>query len=238
MSYTTWTPPAPLPEVHTWSGWAWRMVEAQYVASTMKLVDSIAEQDVLEALLDSNKPDLPINAANLDYLLAAPFRYAARAGGSRFRAETDPGVFYGAENTATACAELGYWRWKFLRDAPNLDNLQPVAHTAFRTKIASDVVDLRKPPYDQNAAIWLHPADYQPTQAFAKLARSQNLGGIIYQSVRHPEPRWCIAILTPTAFVSRKPDKQRQTWWLSVQQDAVLWRREGQALVFAMNKWL
>jgi hypothetical protein len=203
----------------------------------MKLVDSIAEQDVLEALLENNKPLVPADAENLDYLLAAPFRYAARAGGSRFRAETDPGVFYGAENTATACAELGYWRWKFLRDAVDLESLEPVAHTAFRVKIATDVVDLRNPPYSENKPIWMHPTNYKPTQSFAQIARKNELGGIVYQSVRNPESSWCIAALKPTAFANRKPDKQKQTWWLSVQPGAVIWRREGEALVFAMTAW-
>ncbi len=238
MSSTTSTPPARLPDIKPWSGWAWRMVEAQHVAATMKLVDSAAEQDALESLLEANKPAVPAAAANLDYLLAAPFRYAPNAFGSRFRAVTDPGVFYGAEDVATACAELGYWRWKFLRDAVDLGSLQPVAHTAFRAKIATDIVDLRAPPYDKDKLTWMHPTDYSATQTFAKTARKQDLGGIVYQSVRNPEPSWCIAVLTPAAFASRKSDKHRQTWWLSVQQEAVIWRCNGQALVFDMAVWL
>lgn len=214
------------------------MVEARHVAATMKLVDSAAEQDMLESLLEDNKPPIPATASNLDYLLAAPFRYAPNVFASRFRAETDPGVFYGAENVETACAELGYWRWKFLQDSVDLDSLQPVAHTAFKTKIATDVVDLRVPPYSKDKRIWMHPTDYTATRAFAKTARAQALGGIVYQSVRNPEPSWCIAVLTPAAFASRKPDKHRQTWWLSVQQESVVWRRDEQALMFDMAVWL
>ena len=37
----------------------WRAVEAQHVASTMALVDSIDEQHVLERLLDEAKPPVP-----------------------------------------------------------------------------------------------------------------------------------------------------------------------------------
>ena len=39
MLSSTWTPPAVSSEARPWVGRAWRMVEAQHVASTMKIVD-------------------------------------------------------------------------------------------------------------------------------------------------------------------------------------------------------
>ncbi|MEZ5717546.1 MAG: hypothetical protein R3E55_03490 [Burkholderiaceae bacterium] len=39
---------------------AFRMVETQHIAATMRLVDSAAEQDVLEQMLDASKPPLPL----------------------------------------------------------------------------------------------------------------------------------------------------------------------------------
>jgi hypothetical protein len=53
-------------------------VEAQHVVSTMRLVDSAAEQDLLEQLLEGSKPALPPAARPLHYLLATPFRYRRR----------------------------------------------------------------------------------------------------------------------------------------------------------------
>ena len=147
MSFITWTPPALSSEARPWQASVWRMVEAQHIAATMKLVDSPAEQDLLESLLEGSKPPSPGSTAALDYLLAAPFRYTPLRGGSRFRGATDPGVFYGADTALTACAELGYWRWRFLQDAPALEYLEPVAHTAFRTRIATTAIDLRQPPW-------------------------------------------------------------------------------------------
>ncbi len=237
MSYITWTPPAVSSEARHWAGHAWRMVEAQHIAATMKIVDTAAEQDLLERLLEGSKPALPKDAADYDYLLASPFRYAPLRGGSRFRSVTDPGVFYGAQAVRTAAAELGYWRWRFLRDAVDLKKLDPVAHTAFRSDIAASVVDLREPPFSQDAAIWRHPTDYHATQAFAQAARDAKLGGIIYQSVRDPEPSWCIAVLGLQAFASRKPGPLMQTWWLAVQQDGVIWRREQASWHFAAERW-
>lgn len=214
------------------------MVEAQHVASTMKIVDDPAEQDLLEKLLEGSKPPPPSTVSRLDYLLATPFRYDPRRGGSRFRSATDPGVFYGAGSVQTACAELGYWRWKFLKDAVDLERIEPVAHTAFRVQLATDVIDLRQPPFAADRNAWQHPTDYSATQALARVTREAGLGGILYTSVRDPDPGWCVAILDPAAFASPKPDPAMQTWWLAVQHEAVVWRRDHERLVLTASHWL
>jgi hypothetical protein len=213
------------------------MVEAQHTASTMKIVDNDEEQDVLETLLEGSKPAQPASALALDYLLATPFRYYPLRGGSRFRAITDSGVFYGAESVRTASAELGYWRWKFLKDAVDLDKLEPVAHTAFRADVSTQVVDLRSPPFNADASAWLHPTDYSATQSLAQTARDADIGGIQYQSVRDPHPAWCMAVLTPQAFSNPKPNPLMQTWWLAVHQDAVIWRRNNESMTFNAAAW-
>ena len=83
MSPTTWTPTALAAEARAWRGKAWRVVEAQHEASTMKLVDGPEEQRLLEQLLEAAKPPLPAAAHGLHYLLATPFRYPPLPGGSR-----------------------------------------------------------------------------------------------------------------------------------------------------------
>ena len=238
MSFNTWTPTAVASEARPWAARPWRVVEAQHVASTMKIVDDTAEQELLEKLLDESKPPLPVAAAELDFLLATPFRYDPLRGGSRFRAATDPGVFYGAQSVRTACAEIAWWRWKFLCDAADLDQLQPVAHTAFRAAVRTTAVDLRRVPFDQDAALWTDPSGFAATQAFARAAREASLGAIVYRSLRDPLAGWCAAILRPSAFASRKPDPHRQTWWIAVRQDAVLCGRDGESLVFPTERWL
>ncbi len=106
------------------------MVEAQYLASTAKIVDTRAEQELLEDILEERKPPIPQEAASLHYLLFSPFRYETRhPSGSRFRAVSDPGVFYAAETVRTAAAEVGYWRWRFLQDTTGLERLQPCSFT-------------------------------------------------------------------------------------------------------------
>ena len=213
------------------------MVEAQHIASTMKIVDTREEQDLLESLLESSKPAQDALTQGLDYLLATPFRYAPLPGGSRFRGMTDPGVFYCAESVSTAAAELGYWRWRFLNDAVDLDRLQPVAHTAFRADIATDTVNLRLPPFIANQPVWEHPGDYRATQAFARVVREAGVGAILYRSVRDPEHGGCTALLTPAGFTSRKPHEQKQTWFLAVSRQSVTWRRDSEALQFSAAAW-
>jgi hypothetical protein len=111
----------------------WRAVEAQHIASTLRLVENHDQQLVLERILESSKPPLPPGSERLHYLLATPFRYPAPFG-SRFRAPTSPGVWYGAEAVRTACAELGYWRWRFLTDSAGLTSLGPSPqHTRHRS---------------------------------------------------------------------------------------------------------
>ena len=237
MSFTTWTPRAVSSEAFAWQSQVWRMVESQHIAATMKLVDSRVEQDVLESLLEASKPSPPRDTAGLDYLLATPFRYDPGRGGSRFRAVTDPGVYYGAASVRTAGAELGYWRWKFLQDAVDLERIEPVAHTAFRASIDTHVVDLQRPPLDVDAALWRDPSDYLPTQQFARIAREANIGGILYRSVRDPQPAWCLALLKPTGFATAKPDAERQTWYLAVTRTEVTLRRDSDSMQFDASAW-
>lgn len=224
-------------EAFNWESSAWRMVEAQHIASTMKIVDNADEQDLLELLLEESKPLQPKEAKNLHYLLATPFRYSPFRVGSRFRSDTDEGVFYGAESVRTASAELGYWRWKFLNDAIDLDKINPVAHTAFKVEIKTLAVDLRKEPFNKDSNLWTHPTDYSATQEFARNARNAEIGAIIYKSVRDTNDSWSVAVLTPIAFAKYEPDSQTQTWWLAVYKNQVIWRRDQESITFDTTKW-
>lgn len=238
MSSTTLTPTAVSSELRRRGGHLWRVVESQRFASTMKLVDSVAEQAVLEDLVEEGKPTRPTGAGPLHYLLATPFRYPPSPHGSRFRSPADPGVFYGAEAVRTGCAEVGYWRWRFLTDSPDLPRIDPVGMTAFRVQVDSRAVDLRKSPFDRDAAIWTHPRDYTGTQAFGRVARAAKAGAIVYRSVRDPKDGTCVALLTPAAFARRQPDGDTQEWSLTVRPDGVSWRRGfGETFEFASAGW-
>ncbi len=236
MSFNTWTPHAVSSEAFPWRERVWRIVEAQHVASTMKLVDDVDEQHTLEALLESSKPMMRPGTSNLDYLLATPFRYHPKRGGSRFRSEIDPGVFYGAESIRTAGAELGYWRWRFLRDSVDLNYLGPVAHTVFCSEPSCRVVDLRRSPFAKDAMVWTTSDRYLETQEIARVVRKSDVEAIIYESVRDENPAWCIAILNPIVFGGIKLKIDERAWFLSVTQNSVQLRSQQESYSYKFNQ--
>jgi hypothetical protein len=218
----------------------WRAVEAQHEAATMPLVDSLEEQLVLERLIDEQKPAVPAAARRLHYLLFTPFRYPPPPGGSRFRAGDDTGVFYGADAVRTACAELGYWRWRHLCDSPALQSMPQKPQTVFRARVATSAIDLRDRPFVRDAADWTDPARYGACQQLAKAAREADVGLIRYRSVRDPQHAGCGAVLSPDAFARPSPTEQ-QTWMLSVFRERVVWQRthivSTQTFEFAAVDW-
>ena len=76
MSSSILTPHAVGSEASRATRRLWRAVEAQHIASTLRLVANVEEQLVLERVLERSKPKVPSDAADLHYLLATPFRYA------------------------------------------------------------------------------------------------------------------------------------------------------------------
>jgi hypothetical protein len=191
----------------------------------MVLVDTLDEQALLEQLLEGSKPPLPTAAKGLHWLLFTPFRYPPPPSGSRFRGPLDPGVFYGADDVETACAELGFWRWRFLSESPSLAALDPKPQTVFSTAIDTLTVDLRASPFAECREQWIAPTNYEAPQALARSAREGGVGAIRYESVRSPNHGGCGAILSPSAFAQGQP-QDTQTWWLSVTRDRVVWQRD------------
>lgn len=208
MSYTIWTSHAVASEAVRWSGAVWRLVESQHVASTMKLVDTLEEQHMLESLLHWTEGGFPIYA-----------------GGSRFRGEADPGVFYGAEEVSTCCEEVGYWRMRFLRDAVDLTHIDPVPHTAFRVQLSSSAIDLRADVFRAHRSEWEHPDSYEATQFLARSVREAGIGCIRYRSVRDPEGGCCVAVIDPAAFVKNEPESESRQLWLSVGPKGAFWSK-------------
>jgi hypothetical protein len=210
-------------------------VEAQHIASTLRLVANVEEQLLLERLLDQSKPPLPSEANDLHYLLSTPFRYSSPIG-SRFRAPADSGIWYGAETQRTACAELGFWRWRFLIDSAALQAIGPSPQTVFRAGIDGRLVDLTGSPFKRWRAEWTHPGDYGPTQGFARVARQAAIDAVRYESVRDPEHGAAVAVIRPSCFKPRKPLEQH-TWFLTVRRTVVIWQREGETFEFDAGGW-
>lgn len=213
----------------------WRGVEAQHRVATMRLVDSLDEQDTLERLLESAKPPLPEAARGLHYLLATPFRYRSPHG-SRFRAPGEAGVWYGAKDRHTACTEVAYWRWRFLMDSTALREGELVTeHTFFQAQVRGAAIDLTRPPWSEAAAAWMLRDDYGPCQALARAARETGkVQWIRYASVRHPGGQ-CGAVLAPDCLSLRDGFPQ-ETWVCKVTPTQALMLHDDDRLTVAIDR--
>ncbi|MDV7269425.1 RES family NAD+ phosphorylase [Thioclava sp. A2] len=218
MSLPIWTPDALRSETGPLEGVAWRLVEAQHQVSTLKLVDTLGEQDVLEAILEETKPPVPPECRHLDYLLSTPFRYRPYPYGSRFRrAGMTPGVWYGAGKPETAVAEMVFYRFLFYAESPTTPFPDGVAeYTAFAVDLVCPVaLDLTTGALKQDAARWRHPTDYGACQSLADAAREIGVEAIRYASVRDPAGAANVAVLTCRAFQSPAP-VSLQTWRIRI----------------------
>lgn len=213
----TWTPGALSSSARRLSGRCWRVVEAQHVISTLKLVDTIAEQHTLEQVLEESKPPIPFECRHLHYLLFTPFRYGAPyPEGSRFRrAGFTPGVFYASEQVHTALAELAFRRLLFFDESPDTPwPANPGEYTAFSAAFTTRrALDLTVEPLARDEAAWTHPLNYAPTQDLADAARSAEIEVLRYRSARAEGRN--VALLTCRAFPAPEP-VERQVWRMDV----------------------
>lgn len=243
VSANTWTHIELESEAFSWSGSGWRVVEAQHKVATMGLVGHhVPDQSLLEEILEEFKPPLPPAAEPLHWLLSTPFRYPPPPAGSRFRREGDDGVFYGAEEKATACAEAGYWRLQFWRDSDALrGQATSMPLTLFRFEAdVQRMLDLTQPPLSDFAGLWADPHDYSHTQTLAAHARERGIHGLRYASVRDPGGR-CFALLTPAVFGARETPRvqEQETWTFYIHSDTeVVFQRDlsaNESFAFTFN---
>lgn len=215
MPSTTWTRAALLSSARALSGLCWRIVEAQHHVSTLKLVDTVDEQLLLEGLIEGTKPMVPPECRHLHYLLFTPFRYGAvYPSGSRFRrAGITEGVFYAAEAVESAVAEMTFHRLLFFAESPQTPWPQnPAEYTAFTVAYGTKrAIDLTRGRFKAHSAAWSNPVNYSRCQVLAEAARIAAIEIIRYRSVRDPKHRANLALLTCRVFRNPQP-VSLQTW--------------------------
>lgn len=198
----------------------WRAVEAQHQISTRKLVDTAAEQILLEELIEGSKPP-DSTRGRLHYLLATPFRYPPLRHGSRFGGRYDRGIWYGAESVRTMFAEVAYYRLVFLDGT--LADLGPVSTqlTAFTVRARSaHGVDLTEPPFDAHRRAIASPTSYTASQALGAAMRAAGVDMFRYPSARDVEGGINIGIFSPTAFGGARP-RGFETWYCTAMPERV-----------------
>jgi hypothetical protein len=220
MSSSIWTACAGDSELLRLTADTWRVVEAQHQIATRRLVDSDAEQQLLEELIDGVKPPDP-TAGRLHYLLFTPFRYAPLRHGSRFGRRTERGIWYGAEKLATSFAEVAYYRLLFLEGTAA--RLEPLvtALTAFRVTLRTDRgIDLTRPPFAQHERRISDPTSYDVSQALGAAMRGAGVQAFRYTSARDAERGACLGAFEPAVFGRRQP-RDLQTWHCTASRDDV-----------------
>lgn len=215
MSSSIWTQCAGRSKVKPLRADAWRVVENQYQVSTRKLVDSQAEHELLEHILESQKPPLPRGPLwdHLHFLLSTPFRYPPLRHGSRFRRLSDPGVWYGSLNIETALTETAYLRLRLLNEtAAEIQSETQLTAFCARVKTARGV-DLTAAPFKNHTSKISNKSSYAFSQALGADMREAGVEAALYASARMENGR-NIAVLSPQAFADKTPDfSEFQTWF-------------------------
>lgn len=213
----------------------WRGVEAQHRVATMRLVDNLAEQALLEQLIEASKPALAPDSHGLHYLIATPFRYSSPYP-SRFRPASQPGIWYGAEETETVAAELAYWRWKFLVESDGLREQELVTeHTFFQAQFKGVELDLTQSPWAGLRAVLRHGDDYSACHALVRQVRDRiapPIAALHYESARR-EGAVCQAVLQPRAL-SLPSLHLQQTWVCKTTRHLVMFGHDHEALEYRM----
>jgi hypothetical protein len=223
------------------AGEVYRLVESQEQVATNALVRTLAEQALLEDLIDASKPPLPESARGLHYLLATPFRYPPLPWGSRFGHRFEPSLFYASRSTSTCLAESAYYRcvfWSGIATPPPapLDT----RHTLFSVPLrAARGLQLQHEPFDEFAAELTHRRDYVATQALGTALREAGVDAIEYTSARDPEGGTNVALFTPAALGADKPTILDE-WLCSTSAEAVTYysRTGGGVRAFPQHTFL
>ncbi len=207
-------------DIASYASEVWRLVEAQHRVSTLKLVDTLEEQSLLESMIEETKPNLPPECQGLHYLLAAPFRYGAiYPNGSRFRrAGRTLGVYYASEEVETAVSEMVFYRLLFFSESPSTPFPDDATDfNAFsvriRTERAFDILDTADTALS-------HLTDYTACQNLAHSAREAEVNVIRYASARRSGRHPNVAVLNAKAFLDKNP-RQWRTWRIKIGKGGV-----------------
>ena len=220
MSSSIWTRCAGDSELRALRLSPWRVVEAQHLVSTRKLVDSAEEQVLLEEMIDSVKPP-DMTGGRIHYLLFTPFRYPPLSHGSRFGGRHERGIWYGSVELESAFAEVAYYRLLFIEGSSADLGTLTTALTAFTVLIRTlRGIDLTVDPFEKYRRLIASPDSYEQTQALGADMREAGVEAFLYPSARDRKNGVNIGAFTPAVFGRSRP-KVLETWYCSASRDGV-----------------
>jgi len=189
------------------TGRVFRVVESQEKVATNELVETLAEQALLEEMLDTTKPVIPGGAQDFSYLLFTPFRYPPLKYGSRFGRRFEPSLFYGSRTLETALAETAYYRlhfWFDMSEPPPIGKLS-TQHTAFTVEINThNALKLQREPFVKYEASLTNKSSYEQTQALGTMMRENNIDAFEYTSARDNKKGLNVGLFSSAVFANKK----------------------------------
>lgn len=199
----------------TYRSEVWRVVESQEDVATLSIVDDLAEQALLESLLDQHaKPVYREGTEQMHYLLKTAFRYPPLPWGSRFGTTLMPSYFYASEAASTALCECAYYRFLFLADMvePYTESVRS-QYCLFKVLVNTpSALDLTSTVFEPVHDALRAPDSYAYSQQVGRWACDSGRVELIrYESARRPSGI-NVAIHSPAAIRSRKPLLQQR--WL------------------------
>jgi len=228
MQSRIWTRCAGSSEIRALAARPFRLVEAQHLTSTRRLVDSAEEQVVLEYLIEGAKPPLPAEPEfkGLHFLLTTSFRYPPLPHGSRFATRHARSLWYGSQKRNTAFAEAAYYRLVFLEGTTADLGRIGVEVTAFRVPVRTRRgIDLGRAPFSRFDEVISSPVRYDESQALGAAMREAGVEAFRFRSARDPEHGANVALFTPRAFAARRP-AALETWICTSSRERVEFQRK------------
>lgn len=202
----------------TWTP-SYRIIPSRY--PPIDLFERVAEPDdwgLLNELEGMTSPRLREQAGAIHLVAEEDRRYGPgwspvmaafchfSSAGSRFSDGTF-GVYYCAQDEATAIAETRYHAERFMRESSQPAMMLP--QRVYLSDLEGSLIDLRG--VASHDAL-LAPHDWSAGQALGRTARDQGADGIVYPSVRQPNGE-CAAVLRPPVLSATKQGRHLGYQW-------------------------
>jgi len=213
------------------SGSVYRIVENQQPIANSSIVDTLAEQSVLEEMLKVSVMGSKNNVENKNpktchYLLSAPFREPPLKHGSRFGTRQYPSIFYGASELKGALTEHAYYRFIFASSitGPWPSETLLSSHTVFSVKYHTPLgIKLNSPPFNTFERDLTNPTKYTASQLIGLDMRNGQVEMFTYTSARDNRYE-CVGIFTPQVFTSSHPERV-ESWLCELTPTSVQYKQ-------------